>query len=287
MFLAKCYLNYTLTAMVVIALSFAVMATSHAAFDEGDIAGMWTFEEGKGKVVKDLSGNGTDGEFVGDLKWAKGKFGGGLEFNGEDTWVKLGTKGEEKTLAALDFKDSKGFSVHSWVYAAEDPTGKCVIWKGLGCSTWSQFLLGTGAHENGENSTKAAFHIRPSNGGGKLEVLGDELSAKEWIHLAGTWDGSKLHVYVNGKLQNSEDAKGPPWACPEEVYIGADPGCGKRCQWNGIIDEVVIFDTVLTDDDVAKLGEGIEGALAVDAAGKIATTWGSLKFCPVGIPQDT
>ena len=80
MFLAKRYLNYTFTAMVVITFSFAMMATSHAAFDEGDIAGMWTFEEGKGKVVKDLSGNGTDGEFVGDLKWAKGKFGGGLEF---------------------------------------------------------------------------------------------------------------------------------------------------------------------------------------------------------------
>lgn len=277
MFLAKRYLNYTFTAIVVIALSLAVMATSHAAFDEGDIAGMWTFEEGKGKEVKDLSGNDTHGEFVGDLKWAKGKFGGGLEFNGADTWVKLGTKGEDKTLAALDFKDSKGFSIHSWVYAAEDPTGKCVIWKGLGCSTWSQFLLGTGAHENGQNSTQAAFHIRVANGGAKLEVLGDELPSKEWVHLVGTWDGAQLHVYVNGKLQNSEDAKGPPWASPEEVYIGADPGCGKRCQWNGIIDEVVIFDTVLSDDDVAKLGEGIEGALAVEAAGKIATTWGSLK----------
>ena len=277
MLLAKRYLNYTFIAILVISLSFVVMATSHAAFDEGDIAGMWTFEEGKGKEVKDLSGNDTHGEFVGDLKWAKGKFGGGLEFNGADTWVKLGTKGEDKTLAALDFKDSKGFSVHSWVYAAEDPTGKCVIWKGLGCSTWSQFLLGTGAHENGQNSTQAAFHIRVANGGAKLEVLGDELQSKEWIHLVGTWDGAQLHVYVNGKLQNSEDAKGPPWASPEEVYIGADPGCGKRCQWNGIIDEVVVFDTVLSDDDVVKLGEGIEGALAVDAAGKIATTWGSLK----------
>ena len=178
MILAKRYLNYTLTAIVVIALSFAMLTVSHAAFDEGDIAGMWTFEEGKGKVVKDLSGNETDGEFVGDLKWAKGKFGGGLEFDGADTWVKLGTKGEDKTLAALDFKDSKGFSIHSWVYAAEDPTGKCVIWKGLGCSTWSQFLLGTGAHENGQNSTQAAFHIRVSNGGDKLEVLGDELPLK-------------------------------------------------------------------------------------------------------------
>ena len=140
MFFAKRYLSYTLAAIGVIALSFTVITVSDAAFDEGDIAGMWTFEEGKGKEVKDLSGNDTHGEFVGDLKWAKGKFGGGLEFNGADTWVKLGTKGEDKTLAALDFKDSKGFSIHSWVYAAEDPTGKCVIWKGLGCSTWVPVL---------------------------------------------------------------------------------------------------------------------------------------------------
>ena len=277
MFLVKCYLNYTRTAIAIIAISFATLTASDAAFDENDIAGMWTFEEGKGKVVEDLSGNGTDGEFVGDLKWVEGKFGGGLEFDGKDTWVKLGTKGEDKTLAALDFKDSTGFSIHSWVYAAEDPTGKCVIWKGLGCSTWSQFLLGTGAHENGENSTNAALHIRVANGGAKLEVLGDKLQGREWIHLVGTWDGSQLHVYVNRKLQNSEDAKGPPWASPEEVYIGADPGCGKRCQWNGIIDEVVIFNVTLDDDQVAKLGEGIEGALDVDAAGKMATTWGKLK----------
>ncbi len=277
MSMVKSYLNHTLAAIAILTLSLAVITASYAEFDEKDIAGMWTFEEGKGKVVTDLSGNGTDGEFVGDLKWAKGKFGGGLEFNGKDTWVKLGTKGEDKTLAALDFKESDGFSVHAWVYASADPTGKCVVWKGLGCSTWSQFLLGTGAHENGENTTRASFHIRAANGGGKLEVLGDELSDNEWIHLVGSWDGSQNRVYVNGKLQGTEDAKGPPWACPEEVYIGADPGCGMRCQWEGIIDEVVIFDITLSDDDVVKLGEGIEGALAVDAAGKIATTWGSLK----------
>ena len=79
--------------------------------------------------------------------------------------------------------------------------------------------------------------------------------------------------YAKSTAPSWSSQSGPPWASPEEVYIGADPGCGKRCQWNGIIDEVVIFDTVLSDDDVVKLGEGIEGALAVEAAGKIATTW--------------
>ena len=59
MLLTKRSLNYTFTAIGIIALSFAVLNISEAA-DEKDIVGMWTFEEGKGKVVKDLSGNGTD-----------------------------------------------------------------------------------------------------------------------------------------------------------------------------------------------------------------------------------
>ena len=278
MFSARRYLRYTFAAIVIVAFSLLVIPASDAQLDEKTIAGMWTFEEGKGKVVTDLSGNGTDGEFVGDLKWVDAKFGGGLEFDGANTWVKLGTKGEDKTLAALDFKDSEGFSIHAWVWAEEPPVGKCVIWKGLGCSTWSQYLLGTGAHENGDgNVNKASFHIRANNGDVRLEALGDEVPAKEWVHLVGVWDSKIVQVYLNGELQTSVDAKGPPWASPEEVYIGADPGCGKRCQWDGIIDEVVIFNVALGEDEVAKLSNGIEGALDVDAAGKVTTTWGQLK----------
>ena len=55
---AKRYLNYTFAVVIAITLSFAMLTTSYAEFDEKDIAGMWTFEEGKGKVVKDLSANG-------------------------------------------------------------------------------------------------------------------------------------------------------------------------------------------------------------------------------------
>ena len=251
--------------------------TTDAKLDESTIAGMWTFEDGQGETVTDESGNGSDGTFVGDLNWVDGKFGGGLEFNGTDTWVKIGTKGDADSLAALDFNQSEGFSIHAWVYSAVAPTGKCIVWKGLGCSTWSQYLLGTGAHENSVNSANASFHIRAGNGGARQEVLGDPLPEKEWVHVVGVWDSEELHIYVNGDLQNSANAAGPPWASLEEVYLGADPGCNKRCQWNGIMDEVVIFNVALSESEVKSLGSGIEGALAVDATGKTTTTWGSIK----------
>ena len=51
-----------------------------AAVDKHTV-GMWFFDEGKGKVAEDSSGNKHHGNFVGEVKWVKGKFGQALEFN--------------------------------------------------------------------------------------------------------------------------------------------------------------------------------------------------------------
>ena len=138
MLMKKGYLIYLLTVFAIIVLSLAIIETGEARFAADTIQGMWTFEEGEGKTVKDLSGNGSDGVFVGDVKWADAKFGGGIEFSGEvaQNYVRIGKEGEPATLAALNFKDSKGFSIHAWVFATIPPNGKCVIWKGKGCSSW-------------------------------------------------------------------------------------------------------------------------------------------------------
>ncbi len=275
--------KYASIPLVVMMLSPVLISTSDARFAPGTIQGMWTFEEGNGDTVKDLSGNGSDGVITGDLKWVDAKFGGGIEFSGVDAQnhIRIGTKGDADSLAALNFKDSKGFSVHAWIFATIPPNGKCVVWKGIGCSTWSQYLLGTGAHENpGGRINRASFHYRLKSAPEKHEALGEPLPVNEWIHLVGVWDGTKIYIYVNGELQNSANAVGQPWDSPEPVYIGMDTGCnaGKgRCHFGGIIDEIVMFNVPLTEDEVKSLGNGIEGVFAVDAAGKTATTWGRLK----------
>lgn len=282
MFLLK-MAKYAAIPIVLIMLSTVFIPTSDARFAADTIQGMWTFEEGRGDTVKDLSGNGSDGEFVGDVKWTEAKFGGGIEFTGAvaQNYVRIGKEGDAATLAALNFKDSEGFSIHAWIFATIPPEGKCVIWKGKGCSSWSQYLLGTGAHENvGGRINRASFHYRLKSAPEKHEALGEPLPMNEWVHLVGVWDGAKIYIYVNGEVQGSSDAVGQPWDSFEAVYIGADAGCNEpngRCHFGGIIDEIVMFNVPLTEDEVNSLGNGIEGVFAVDAAGKITTTWGKLK----------
>ena len=69
---------YPITCLL-ITLTVAILISgisAEAAVDENTVA-VWLFEEGAGKVAKDASGNGHDGEFAGNPKWVKAKFGTG------------------------------------------------------------------------------------------------------------------------------------------------------------------------------------------------------------------
>jgi hypothetical protein len=80
-------LKLTRICISVILVSLIVPCLCFAKIDIKDMAGLWLFEEGSGKVVKDSSGNKNDGEFDKGPKWEKGKFGGGLEFDGTPNFV--------------------------------------------------------------------------------------------------------------------------------------------------------------------------------------------------------
>ena len=65
--------------LILISLVF----TLHSAgkIDPNTAMGVWSLDEGAGKVVKDISGTGNNGEIQG-AKWVKGPSGPALSFNG-------------------------------------------------------------------------------------------------------------------------------------------------------------------------------------------------------------
>jgi len=53
------------------------------------LVGRWTFDEGRGSIVRDVSGRDNHGTVMGGAKWAEGKIGGALEFDGMDDFVSI------------------------------------------------------------------------------------------------------------------------------------------------------------------------------------------------------
>ena len=81
---------------------------------------------------------------------------------------------------------------------------------------------------------------------------GNILTANQWTHLVYTWDGSTGKAYANGQLVNTVHATNPALNQDRDtgVAIGGHLYLWAEGYFNGNIDEVMVFDTVLSDAQV-------------------------------------
>ena len=79
---------------------------------------------------------------------------------------------------------------------------------------------------------------------------------------------------MDGKLDKTASTGGGfARTGPHNLYIGFAKVYAQP--FNGVIDEIVIYDRALTEDEIQ---QDMEGAIiGVELAGKLATAWGNLK----------
>jgi hypothetical protein len=58
---------------------------------------------------------------------------------------------------------------------------------------------------------------------------------------------------------------------------GALEGAGNPSWFDGMIDEILIYDGVLSEDDIEEAKKGLSSLLGVEQSGKLAITWGKIK----------
>ena len=103
-------------------LTLIVLVASLTGSASAEVLVHWTFDEGSGTTVFDMSGNGRDGDFMGNPQWVTGKFGGALEFNGSTDYVVYNMP------AAQNFAN---FTVALWARAEGSPWAWARWWWGL------------------------------------------------------------------------------------------------------------------------------------------------------------
>jgi hypothetical protein len=105
------------------------------------------------------------------------------------------------------------------------------------------------------------------------------LQVGRWYHIAGTRSKGEDSIYINGVLDNSA-ARADFDAITTPLTIG---GRADVQGWSldGLIDDVAIFNAVLTEADIKSImNQGLDRALgitAVSPSGKLATTWAAIK----------
>lgn len=253
-----------LATMIVTFIAISTFVFSSYAIDEKIIVGIWLFDENEGNVVEDASGNGHEGEIMGNVEWVEGKFGPALEFGKGDSYV---------LIPHDDSLNLKTFSITAWVNLVNLGAYAGIVEKFDEGDIRSFYLdvnpdgklYGGFKGENGWNSCMA-----------------EKVTDEKWHHVAVTYDMKKLLVYIDGDSSSGEMSLGEegiePLLNTAPVYIGG-PATGGGGPNQGIIDEVGIFNDALTEADVNDIMKnGFEqSVLAVESSGKLAVTWGSIK----------
>ena len=240
----------------VICFSLIAVHVSTAEIDLDTAVGIWLFDEGKGGVATDISGEGNDGELVKSPAWVKGKFGMALEFDGKASCVST----EQKLLDSLE-----EFTIITWVQTGDVNANRIGL--------------------VGQNDSPEFGFIDPNSvnlwtptSGGTTNPWKFKHGTGDWHHVGCVATTEYIHVYIDGEYIEKKGGWANHGTSAFNVNIG---GCGV---WDpdgnfftGAMDEVAIFHSALEQEDIQVLMDGFDKYLAVDPEGKLGTTWGHIK----------
>ena len=195
--------------------------TLPAGGDPGDVqlitggpVAAYGFDEGSGPTVADLSGNDNTGTLHGTVDWtSEGKFGSALVFHGSG-FVTV------PSSASLDL--TSGMTLEAWVYPTAMSTGG-----------------GTAIMKEQPGQLVYALRAGSSTGRPRAEInLSAEAAGERaltgpaivplhaWTHLASTYDGSTLRLYVNGVFVASRGVSRDPDVVDRRSRRGRRRQCG-------------------------------------------------------------
>ncbi|MHC4285108.1 MAG: LamG-like jellyroll fold domain-containing protein [Planctomycetota bacterium] len=208
-----------------------------------NLTGWWTFDMGIGTMAWDNSGYENHGTLMGDPQWVASMntmLDGAMDFDGTDDYIFTG-----KSAADLGISGNHPKTVTAWVFTREFDNG------GI-------FDVGTRA-----NSQEYCLRTTTTDNLWRIQFWGaqgvDDLdfsypTLNQWVHFGLTYDSTNsptCSVYGNAQYITGFN--------PSLNVSNANPfqiGCygWQNDYFNGIIDDVRVYDYALTADEIRMLG---------------------------------
>jgi len=221
---------------------------AYFSLNEGELA-YWSFDEGSGSIAHDGSGYGNNGTIYG-ASWTTGVSETAMDFDGTDDYIEIVNPNE------LNFGTDTDFTFTAWIKARESqlpyptivgrrnpPASRGYIFFNYGIGQLTvQLNRGEGVNWDYKNYFSGS----------------QNLYNNLWHHVAATGDRDDfLRFYVNGILQtNQYDISGfGNIDSSSNLFIGWEEKNPSATYFNGIIDEVRIYNKALTESEVQALYE--------------------------------
>jgi Concanavalin A-like lectin/glucanases superfamily/Putative esterase len=215
---------------------FAIAFSVAQSADFGLVAA-FGFNEGAGTSAADASGRGHTGVVSGAVWSTAGRFGNALSFDGVNDKVTV------LDSALLDL--TTGMTLSVWIF----PTAH-------GNGTWRNVLIKERSggevynlYSNTDTNVPTVYAVRSAAPSTPLDARGTaQLPLNAWTHLAATYDGTTLRLYVNGSQVGSRAVSGALLTSTGALRIGGNNVWGEY--FKGRIDEVRIYNRALSQGEI-------------------------------------
>ena len=202
-------------------------------FDPSMVAA-YDFEDG----ANDVGENGNDGVISGADCTISGVVGNACSFDGIDDRIEISAS------TSLNSWTNK-ITVSAWVYMSDYGGGdsfNAIAGQREGCGVGNWQLYADGGASN-----EVYFSFWDTGSANRVCTSGTVLPLNTWKHVAATYDGSKISIYVDGSPAAPCPFTQSMRATSLKTYIG-DESCSN--DFNGKIDEVVIYNRVLSSEEI-------------------------------------
>lgn len=247
-----------LVAVVVTSISLVAAAVLGAvgveasATPQGPTDGMvlrYAFDGQHHGFIPDLSGSGLDGSVIAPAGAKVLK----PSLAGYDKAIQLdGQQHEYVAVPVEPVLDLNQFTIAAWIRytgVENDQTfGRWEVLEKAG-AYWLNIRTNGAVRAGGffGGCTSASWQFLDSS---------RHVKAGAWRHVAATYDGSQLTIYIGGKAAGSMPVTGRTCASAEPLAVGAKNNPTKgllEAFWDGRLDEVRLYDHALTQAEVGQL----------------------------------
>ena len=202
-------------------------------FDDTNLLAIFRFDEGLGTEAYSVVGN-YSGTLYG-ATWTTGYFGNALYFDGNDSYVETN----------FDANSSSYTFVMRLKPEFNQPDG---IGKPISDGAWNRTV---GVRQ--QTYPYIDFYVQFDTGA--TACSSSLYSSGYWYSVAARIGSGLEEIFVNGNLDNSCSISGIP-SRTGPLILGVESVSTKAYDYNGILDDLIIFGRSLTDSEVNALSNG-------------------------------
>jgi hypothetical protein len=159
----------------------------------------------------------------------------GLNFDGVNDNVTIPVKPELNIANAI--------TIESWIYPTKSGSNTQDVLTKAGATVNSGYIF----PRTSSGWSNLVFRMRP-NGANFIEVVVSYNLLNAWHHVAATYDGFKMKVYIDGILMGQRDYAGQISINNNDLTLGNQPGYSEY--FGGSLDEVRVWNRALSQCEI-------------------------------------